>query len=84
MYFFYFLLGVIFFWGAKCCKRKEWNDDYCSLKQTKIILGIQAIIIPLHHMAQKTCADWLEKRYIIHGLDVFVPIGHLLVAVFFF
>ncbi len=84
MYLFYFLLGAVICWGAKCCSRREWNDEYCSLKQTKILLGIQAIIIPLHHMAQKTCASWLNPRYIIHGLDVFVPIGHLLVAVFFF
>lgn len=84
MYLFYFLLGAVIFWGAKCCKRHEWNDEYTSLSQTKILLGIQAILIPLHHMAQKSCAPWHEPRYIVHGLDVFVPVGHLLVAAFFF
>lgn len=84
MYLFYFLLGAVIFWGAKCCRRHEWNDEYTSLSQTKILLGIQAILIPLHHMAQKSCAPWHEPRYIVHGLDVFVPIGHLLVAAFFF
>ena len=84
MYFFYFLLGAVIFWGARCVKRHEWNEEYSSLSQTKIILGIQALLIPIHHMAQKTCAPWHEAKYIVHGLDVFIPIGHLLVSVFFF
>ena len=84
MYFFYFLLGGVILWGARGFGRHEWNEEYCSLKQTKILLGINAILIPLHHMGQKTCADWVDRKYVIHGLDVFVPIGYLLVAVFLF
>ncbi|MBR5420672.1 MAG: acyltransferase [Lachnospiraceae bacterium] len=81
---FYILLILMIFWGAKFCKRGEWNEDYTSLKQTRILLGVQAFLIPLHHMAQKTCAPWHDPRYIVHGLDIFVPVGHLLVSVFLF
>lgn len=84
MYFFYFLLGAVIFWGARGFKRHEWNEEYSSLSQTKIILGIQAMLIPIHHMAQKTCAPWHDPKYIVHGLDVFIPVGHLLVSVFLF
>ena len=84
MYAFYFLLGAVILWGARGYKRREWNEEYCSLGQTKILLGINAILIPVHHIAQKTCASWLDEKYIIPGLEVFVPVGHLLVAVFLF
>ena len=84
MYLFYFLLGTVIFFGAKGMGRCQWNEDYTSYSQTRILLGIQALLIPLHHMAQKSCAPWHDPRYIVHGLDVFVPVGHLLVSVFFF
>ena len=84
MYIFYFILGAAIFWGARVSARHEWNDEYCSLRQTKILLGVNALLIPLHHMAQKSCAPWHAQKYIVHGLDVFVPVGHLLVAVFLF
>ena len=84
MYFFYFLLGVIIFWGAHGYKIHEWNEEYCSYKQTKALLGIQAIFIILHHLAQKSCAPWNPEQYIVHGLDIFGPIGHLIVGVFLF
>ena len=81
---FYFLLAVLLFWGSSACGRAEWNEDYTSLRQTKILQGIAALGVALHHMAQKTCAPWHAARYIVHGLDVFVPVGYLFVAVFFF
>ena len=60
-------------------KEKLW--DY---KQAKSILAICIIGIMFHHIAQKTCAPWLKPEYVRHGLDFFVPIGYLFVAVFFF
>ena len=60
-------------------KEKLWD-----LKQTKSIQAICIIGIMLHHLAQKTCAPWLQSDLIRHGLDFFVPIGYLFVAVFFF
>ena len=84
MYLVYFLLGALLFFGAKGCRRKEWTEEYTGLKQTKNLQGIAALGVALHHMAQKTCAPWHSYKYIVHGLDFFVPIGYLFVAVFLF
>ena len=81
MYLFYFLLALVIFFGAKSTGRGQWNEEYTSLKQTKALQGITALGIALHHMAQKTCASWQPMQYRVHGLDVFVPIGYLFVAV---
>lgn len=84
MYLFYFLLAGLMFFGAKCADRGKWNEEYTSLKQTKILRGMMALGVVLHHMAQKTCAPWQPQMYIVHGLDPFVPIGYLFVSVFLF
>ena len=84
MYLFYFLLAVLIFFGAKAAERGGWNEEYTSLKQTKALQGITALFIALHHMAQKTCASWQPMSYRVHGLDVFVSVGYLFVAVFLF
>ena len=60
-------------------KEKLWD-----FKQAKAIQAICILGIMLHHLAQKTCAPWLSTELIRHGLDFFVPIGYLFVAVFFF
>lgn len=80
----YPLLILLLFWGAKVVKRGEWNEDVLSFQQTKAFLGFLAIIIIFHHISQRTCATWLEASRIHHGLDVFVFVGYLSVAVFFF
>ncbi len=84
MYLVYFLLGTLLFFGARGCRGKEWNEEYTGLKQTKILQGIAALGVALHHMAQKTCAPWHSYKFIVHGLDFFVPLGYLFVAVFLF
>ena len=84
MYLFYFSLGLLLFFGAKSTGRGEWNEEYTSLKQTKILQGIAALGVALHHMAQKSCAPWHPAKYTVHGLDPFVPIGYMLVGVFLF
>lgn len=63
---------------------KSWNGDYWNKSQTKAIQGIMALGIIFHHMAQKTCAPWLPKEYIVHGLDPFLNLGFLFVGIFFF
>lgn len=65
------------------CKN-TWNEDYWGRAQTKSIQGICAIIIILHHMAQKTCAPWLPEGYLVHGLEPFLSVGYLMVGMFFF
>ena len=78
------LFLTLLFIGAEFSKKGQWNDEFLSLKQSKAIQGFCVIGIMLHHMAQKTCASWLDSQFIIHGLDAFLPIGYLLVGFFLF
>ena len=80
----YIALVVLLFWGTKICKRKTWNEENMSLEHTKCFLGFCAVIVVFHHMAQRTCAGWLNPRYIRHGLDTFLTAGYPMVATFFF
>ena len=84
MYLFYFLLAVLLVYGAKIFPKGAWNGEYTSLGQMKALQGACVLCISLHHMAQKTCAPWNDPRYIVHGMDFFVPIGFMLCAVFLF
>ncbi len=84
VYIYYLLLVVLLLWGAKFFGKKQWNGEFMSLRQTKAIQGFCAICIMLHHISQKTCAPWLNSKVVVHGLDVFVAIGYLLVGIFFF
>ncbi len=84
VYLYYPLLLFLLLKGAKVYKEGAWNEGFLNREQMKTIQGFCAIVIVFHHMAQKTCAYWLEEEYIVHGLDFFVPIGYLLVAIFFF
>ena len=84
IYLVYFLLAAVIFFGSKAMGRGKWNDDYTSLQQTKVLQGIMALGVALHHMAQKTCAPWHNPRYVVHGLDPFIPVGYLCVGVFLF
>lgn len=82
------LFPLLFFsvaaFGAKPAGKGQWNDDYLGLKQMKALQGFSALGIMLHHMAQKTAAEWLDPSYIHHGLDMFVSIGTFFVSVFLF
>lgn len=82
VYLYYPILIAIFLWGAKFCKKGEFNEEFMSIKQTKFLQGFFAIVIMLHHIGQKTCAPWLNPAYIVHGLDLFVPIGYYCVGIF--
>ena len=82
VYLYYPILIGIFLYGAKLCKKGEFNEEFMSIKQTKFLQGFFAIIIMFHHIGQKTCAPWLNPVYIVHGLDVFVPIGYYCVGIF--
>ena len=84
VYIYYPLLILLLFYGAKLYGKNTWNDDFMSLSQTKALQGFFAVCIVFHHLGQKTCAPWLKQEYTVHGLDFFVPIGYLLVAVFLF
>lgn len=83
-YLYYPILLGLLLWGMKISKKGSWNDEFISLQQTKSFQGFCALCIMFHHLGQKTCASWLPSKYIVHGLDFFVPIGYLLVGVFLF
>lgn len=84
VYIYYPVLAVLFLWGARLEKRGEWNEEFLSLRQTKAIQGFTAILIMFHHISQKTCASWLNPKYIVHGLDLFVNYGYYFVGIFLF
>lgn len=84
LYLFYALLATLLVYRAKVYGPKEWNEECFSHKQTKALLGFTALCIFLHHAGQKTAAPWHEWRYIVHGLDVFIPYGYFFVALFLF
>ncbi len=84
MYLVYFSLAVLIFFGAKSMGRGNWNDEFTSREQTKILHGVMALGVALHHMAQKTCGPWHERYTIVHGLDPFLSVGYVIVGVFLF
>ncbi len=86
VYLVYPLLLILLLYGVELPKKGEWNNDYLSLKQTKAFLGFCAVIIIFHHISQKTCGELLEQYSVEvrHGLDFFVYVGYLCVAMFFF
>lgn len=84
VYIIYGILPVMLFMGARVMKKREWNEEFLSLSQTKAIQGFSAVCIMLHHIAQKTCASWLDSYLIIPGLELFVPIGYFFVGIFLF
>lgn len=52
--------------------------------KSKRIQGLFAVLIVFHHLSQMVSASWLPDQYRQPGLEVFVPIGYLLVGFFFF
>ncbi len=80
----YVALVVLLLFGVKVCKNKTWNDENMSLYQTKCFLGFCAVVIVFHHIAQMTCASWLNPRFIRHGLDIFLAAGYPMVGMFLF
>jgi peptidoglycan/LPS O-acetylase OafA/YrhL len=84
IYLWYAALVILLFFGVKFCKVKEWNEGNMSFNQTKCFLGFCAVIIVFHHIAQDTCASWVNPRFVRHGLDIFLTAGYPMVAMFFF
>ncbi len=82
IYLVYPILLVLLLFGVK--GYRKWNPECMSLRQTKAIQGFCAIGIMLHHIAQNTCAFWLAPSIIVPGLEIFVDMGYLFVAVFLF
>ena len=75
---------VLLLAGVKICGRKKWNDDVMSLDHTKCFLGWAAFVILLHHCSHMTIASWVNPYFQRPGLQMFVSVGYLMVAMFFF
>ena len=84
IYLIYPVMAVLLFWGSKRAEKGSWNEEAFSLKQMKALQGYLAICIMLHHIGQKTCANWLEPWMIEPGLELFVPFGYYFVGIFLF
>ncbi|MCR5616223.1 MAG: alpha/beta fold hydrolase [Saccharofermentans sp.] len=52
--------------------------------KSKRVQGLFAVLIVFHHLSQMVSASWLPDQYRQPGLEIFVPIGYLLVGFFFF
>lgn len=83
VYLFYPLLFCLLLYKSKYI-RNGWNEEFLTIEQSKACQGFFAVCIIFHHLSQKTAAPWIDPDYIVHGLDPFVNIGFLFVAVFFF
>ncbi|MBR3906114.1 MAG: hypothetical protein IKJ51_10475, partial [Clostridia bacterium] len=83
VYLFYPMALLLLLFGSKWYGRKQWNEEAFSLGQSKAWQGFFAAMIMLHHVGQKTCASWLDRRWPrMPGLELFVPIGYYFVAFF--
>ncbi len=85
IYLIYIIAPVLLLIGSKKISKGVWNDGFLSLDQSKAYQGFLAFCIMLHHIGQKTCASWIyPQSRVVHGLDFFVPIGYIMVAMFLF
>ena len=84
IYIVYPIILIVLLWGAKLAKIGSFNEEAFSLRQMKAIQGFVALLIMLHHCSQKTSASWIDKKFYIGGLDMFVEVGFVLVSFFTF
>lgn len=75
----YFMVALVFAWGFRFAKGKgNFHDDFMSVKSTKSLRGLAAMLILLHHISQ-------EQPFIdAHQIQIFYRLGPALVAIFFF
>ena len=84
VYLWYVVLFILLFAKAKVYGHKKWNDEVMSFEQTKSFLGFASICIVLHHCSQRTCVSWINPFYRRPGLEGFIWVGFIFVAMFFF
>lgn len=73
---YYIIVTAILFAGAKYAGFRKCNEDFMSLRESKAIQAICAILIIFHHTSQKV--EYCEE------LQYFVNAGILFVAIFMF
>ena len=87
IYLFYFLLSALIFFGTEYAGRGRWNEEYTSLRQTKILQGIAALGIALQNfpegaiVSMPLLAEGMPKgKTFLYGVlsGVVEPLGALL------
>ncbi len=73
------VLGVLFY-RAKPAGKGEWHDDFLSLTTSKSLLGIAAVLIVLHHLAQLLGNLGMDQG----SLACLEDVGVCFVGLFFF
>lgn len=76
LYGYYAVILVILVAGVKFAGIKGWNEQFMSLKESKAIQAICAILIIFHHMSQKL--EYCKE------IQMFLDAGILFVAIFMF
>ena len=84
VYLWYVAFFALIIVGMKFAGKGKWNEDVMSFDQTKAFLGFCSVAIVLHHCSHKTCVDYIPVQYQRPGLEMFVYVGYLCVAAFFF
>ena len=84
VYLWYVAFFALIIVGMKIFGKGKWNEDVMSFDQTKAYLGFCAVAIVLHHCSHRTCASWVPVFLQRPGLGMFVNVGYLCVAAFFF
>lgn len=75
------ILFIIMLIKIKFAPAGEFYEDYLSLENSKILQGIMAVCVILHHLSQYTT----DYGYIQRGpITVFAYMGILFTAIFFF
>ena len=85
MWVFYVLIAVLMLYGAKLAPGGKWQDDNLSLASSKALLGVCAVMIVFHHVAQ-TIMQYPKGTFSAGAgaFEILFSRGMLFVAVFFF
>lgn len=74
---FVIILFLMIIWKIEIIKPfKNFNEEYLSLKSTKVLKGIFSIVVVFHHLAQRTTGGILFHK--------FTQIGYFATGIFFF
>lgn len=85
IYLIYPMVAIALLWGLRIAPKGEYWDDFLSIGQTKCLQGFCLVVIMVHHASLKLCEPHVvPEKYVKHGLEPFMFVGYLMVAVFFF
>ncbi len=74
------IVAGVFIWRISIAGKGEWKEDFLSLPVSKALLGMFAVLIVLHHIAQTLGNLEMEKGPLV----VLEQVGVIFVGMFFF